>query len=194
MSQPFYMKDVKKSTFAIEWIPFLITDVSTTLFGAFMVGLVFETLFSIERPSLFAYIPLAFLLSIFSCFEARRIYRVIKEKPFASIDDKRLVLYFGKDPFSWEQVKDVVVEGGRKVTITFTEDGKEKKKVNDLKWLTGRDDFIQSLERACNERTILYREREMTLSSRVGLILRMIKRSVLENSPERKQEALQVQI
>ncbi|MBU7021203.1 MAG: hypothetical protein HXS41_09100 [Theionarchaea archaeon] len=197
MSQPYYMKDVKKSTFALEWIPFLIVDVSINLCGCILAGIALEILFTrefimrdyfYEEGFLFAIIVLSFLLSIRDYFKARKIYRIIKEKPFALIDDKKLVLCHGIDSFSWEHVKDVVVEGGRKVVITFTEEGEQKKKVNDLKWVTGKDDFIQSLKKACNERNISYRESEMTLSSWVGLSLRMMKRLLLENLPERKKE------
>lgn len=191
----YYMKDVKGSTFAVEWIPFLIVDMSIGFLIYIMMILGFNILFAhkfviknyfYQGIFLFRLIWPFFAVFMLDFFRARKIYRLIKEKPFASIDDKVLVLYFGKDSFLWEQVKEVVVEGERKLTIIFTEEGKQKKKVNDLKWLAKKDDFIRNLKRTCNEKNISYRESEMTLSSRVELILRVMKRSSFEPPPERK--------
>jgi hypothetical protein len=190
-----YMKDVKRSTFAVEWIPFFIMDMSIGFLIYIPIILGFNIIFTHEflikdyfyqGIFLFRLSIFLFVVFIFDFLRARKIYRLIKEKSFSSIDDKRLVLYFGKDSFLWGQVKEVIVEGERKVTITFAEEERQKKKVNDLKWLTGKDDFIRNLKRACTERNIPCRESEMTLSSRVGLILRMMKRSSFEPLPERK--------
>lgn len=195
MSTEKYTEDSKMSTFIVDWTLISATGIVLFLSAYIVFCLTLHVLFEegfvakdylLRKVSSIDMIGL-FLVSFYIFFSSgRKFYRLIKENPFASIDNKGLVLYFGKDFFLWEHVREVVIEGERKLTIVFTEEGKQRKKVNDLKRLAEKDDFIRSLKRTCSEKRISYRESEMTLSSRVGLILRMMKRSLFEPSPERK--------
>ncbi len=184
MSEESYFKEVKKGTFMVEWIPFLVMYILTGFLGFLLFVLAICILFRnfAIRECLFggsflnySIVPVlwAFILGL---WKGRKIYCQIKEKPFASISHDELLLNFGKDSFLWDRVQSVNLEGERKLTVIFDDKDTSKKQVNDLKWLPKKKEFIHNLKNNCTERNMPYVETEMTLSSRIGLFFRIIGR------------------
>ena len=176
MSEVNYFKDVKKSIFYLDMVP--------TLVVAFLICLVVYIMFFVTLHILFDknfilgdYLPqklrsyetigfsLGCLISIF--LDIRRNYRMAKKKPFAFVNNDRLILNFGRDSFLWDSIQSVDVEGERKLTIAYYDEERTKKKVNDLKWLSKKEDFIYNLENTCSGRNISCGEADMTYSSRI---------------------------
>ncbi|KYK34884.1 MAG: hypothetical protein AYK19_11610 [Theionarchaea archaeon DG-70-1] len=87
------------------------------------------------------------------------------------MSDDKLILNFEKHTFLWDHIQSISLEGERKLVVVFEDNGKCKKKVYDLKWLSEKKDFINNLKNDCIGRNISYEESELALSSRVGLLL-----------------------
>lgn len=163
MSEETYVKDARKSTFIVGWAPYLV--VYTLIFFCGYIALSYL---------LFRFLPvhpiwaLAAAL-VLNYFEMRKTYRLIKEKSFASISDDKLVLNFGKDSFLWDNIQSVSLGGERWLTVEFEDNKKRGKRMNDLTWLSRKKDFINNLKNSCIERSIPYKQSELTLFSQTKL-------------------------
>ncbi|MBU7029544.1 MAG: hypothetical protein HXS48_21610 [Theionarchaea archaeon] len=184
MSEESYFKEVKKGTFIIGWIPFLVIHILCGFLICLLIVLALCILsgnFAI-REYLFGgsflkdYSVLLLGSFVLGLWEGRKTYRLVKEKPFASISHDKLLLNFGKDSFLWDRIQSVNLEGERKLTVISDDKDTSKNQVNDLKWLPKKKEFIHNLKDNCIERNISYVETEMTLSSRIGLFFRIIGR------------------
>jgi len=184
MSQEKYAKEVGRNAFFLEWIPFLVMGILLCLsfylvFFAtlhilleedFVVGdYLLQKVRSVEMAAPF----LAGLYGFFSV--GRKKFRLMKEKPFSSISDEKLTLEFGKDSFTWDHIRSVYLEGQRKLIVAFEDSGKCLERTYDLKWLSKKEDFIQSLGNECQRSNIPYEETEMTSFSRIGLYIKNLK-------------------
>ena len=139
-----YFKDVKKSTFYLDWTPFSVVCFLLALgtYVMFFVILhilfdkdfvlgdyIFRKLYQIDTIG-------AALFGVYSRISlTRKRYRIMGEKPFASVSNERLGLNFGRDSFLWDSIQSVDLEGERKLTVIYNYKEKNKKKINDLKWL-----------------------------------------------------------
>lgn len=189
MSEEDYFKDVKKSTFYLGWTPFSVVSLLLALgiFVTFSITLhiLFDESFVMRdylAHKLRSVETVGFvLIGIYISFVLeRKMYRTMKENPFASLSNERLILNFRGDSFLWDSIRSVNLEGERKLTVTYTDERKPKKKINDLKWLSRKEDFIYSLKNNCSKRNIPYREFEMTISSQIGFYLIIMKRFLFE--------------
>lgn len=184
MSGEDYSKDIGKSAFILEWISILLVGILFVFcfwtVADIVIGILTTSDFSIRwyllNDSILVHPALPLLIAfVLFLFEGRKRYRLIKEKPFASITGDQLVLNFGKNSFLWSQIRAVDLEGNRKLTITFLDKRKDKKRIFDLKWLQKKD-FIHNLRSICRERNIPYHESYLTFSSQVKLFLNFLNR------------------
>ncbi len=177
-----YHKDVDKSTFILkEWVP---ASIMYLLFGFCLGVILFPAIhiYSAEDFIIRDYIlsksflyDMAFpltILSIGSLWDERKKYHLIKKKPYALISNEKLTLNFGKDSFLWDHIQSVDLEDERKLIVVFKDNGRRKKRIADLKWLSRKKDFIGRLKNNCVTQNIRYKESEMTFSSRIGLFLK----------------------
>ena len=191
MPEENYFKDVKKRTFYIDWIPVLVVAFLFYLVAYIVFFMILHILFG-ENFTIGAYlswkifsfdtIMFPSVCIFFMLLWSRKNYFFTKKKPFASINSERLVLYFQRDSFQWESIQSVVLEGKRKLTVVYNDEGKSRKKVNDLKWLSKKEDFIYNLKNSCSRKNIPYREADMTYSSRIAFYLIIMKRFLFEPS------------
>lgn len=181
-----YSKDIEIDTFILQWIPitiagtlfFICLCISAKIVTEIVFKILFDRDFSIIDyftraifADLDAPIFIGFLFSLFFLYEGATLYRRVKKNPFATIEDETLILNFGKNSFTWDQIQAVHTEGNKKLIITFVDKGKPKERAFDLKWLQNREHFILNLKKNCVKREILYHESELTFFSRVGLFL-----------------------
>ncbi len=176
-----FEKDIRKSTFVQEWIPLLAMRILFGFCFYVVLFLIYHFYFTedfvirdyILRRSFFCGLafPLGFVF-VFDLFDGRKEYRLLREKSFASISNEKLTLNFGKDSFLWDHIQSVDLEGERKLIVVFKDNGKRKKRIADLKWLSRKKGFIERLKNNCFTQNIRYKENEMTFSSRAGLFLK----------------------
>ncbi len=188
MSQENYIKDVDKSTFAVELTPVLLVFAFAFFFVYIAFLLIFHALFD-KKFILINYLTFRYvlighmwpliLIFILGFLTERKIYRLMKEKPFAIVTNDKLILDFGKYSLSWDSVQSINIEGERKLTVTY-EDKKRKKRICDLKWLSGKKEFISALKSNCDARNIPYQENEITLFSRILLFLEAARQFLFE--------------
>jgi len=190
MSEENYFKDVKKSTFYLDWIPFSVVGFLLALVTYIMFFVTLHILFD-KNFILRDYLPhklcsiemvVVCIILVYSIFASeRKMFRMTKKKPFALVSDERLFLNFGRDSFLWDSIQSVDLEGGRKLIVIYSDDkGKLKSRVNDLKWLSKKEDFIHNLKNNCSKRNIPYREVGMTYSSQFVFYLIIMKRFLFE--------------
>lgn len=178
-----YNKEVGKCTFILSWIP--VSIVGALIFACTWIvldiidGVLTESNFSIrdylagESVIIDPYLkPLVFF--VLFLFWGWRRYRSMKKKPFSSITDENIILNFGKNLFSWNDIQTVTLEGERKLAISFEKKGKIKKKIFDIDWISKKEDFILSMKNKCTKRNIPFCESDMTFSSQVRLLLNPI--------------------
>jgi len=187
MSEESYFKEVRKGTFIIGWIPFLVTYILCGFLGCLLIVLALCILFRnfaigeyLFGGSFLKDYSLPVLgVFILGLWEGRKTYRLVKKEPFASISHDKLLLNFGKDSFLWDRIQSVNLEGERKLTVISDDKDTSMKQVSDLKWFPKKKEFIHNLKDNCTERNIPYAETEMTLSSRIGLFFRVIGRQTV---------------
>ncbi len=153
MSQENYTKDVDRGTFIVELAPVSIVFILVCICIYITLALVFHILvdenFIIKeyllRKSLLFDLISAFILAFIVNFLARRkIYRLMKEKPFAIVTNDRLILDFGRYSLSWDSVQSINIQGERKLNVAY-EDKKRKKRICDLKWLSKNREIFNTL-------------------------------------------------
>ena len=189
MSKENYFKDVKKSTFYFDRTPFAVVGFLLA-FGTYIMLFVVLHILLEENFVIEDYIFRklrqidtigASLFGIYGFISMnRKEYHIMVEKPFASISNERLVLNFGRDSFLWDTIQSVILEGERKLTVIYNDKRKTKRKINDLKWLSKKEDFIYNLKNNCSTRDIPYREVDMTHSSQIVFYLIIMKRFLFE--------------
>ena len=114
------------------------------------------------------------VLFVISLFECRKRYRLIKKESYSSVSDKKLILRFWRDSFLWDDIQKMDLEGDRKLIITFLDIRVIRRKGFDLKWLQEKEDFICSLKNNCTARNIPFCESEISLLSRMGLLINLL--------------------
>ncbi len=187
MSQENYTKDVDRGTFIAELAPVSIVVTPVYVCIYITLALVFHILvdenfiikeYLLRKSLLFHPAPFIFAF-IVNFLTGRRIYHLMKEKPFAIVTNDRLILDFGKYSLSWDSIQSMNIEGERKLTVIY-EDKKRKKRTCDLKWLSRKKEFISALKSNCDARNILYQENEITPSSRILLFLEAARQFLFE--------------
>ncbi len=180
MSEKRYFKDVEIGALILEWIP---ASVLIIPFIFAFIRVIFHTLLHIGSSTKWytitgnAYldIGLPFLvLFAISVSAGRKRYRLIKKESYASVSDKKLILRFWRDSFLWDDIQKVDLEGDRKLIITFLDIRVIKRKRFDLKWLQEKEGFICSLKNNCTARNIPFCESEISLFSRMGLLINLL--------------------
>lgn len=176
-----FEKDIGKRIFVQEWIPIIAMRILRVFCIYMVLFLIYHFYFTedfiirdyiLRRSFFYNFGFILGFVSIFDLFDVRKEYRLLKEKPFASISNEKLILNFGKDSFLWDHIQSVDLEGERKLIVVFKDNGKHKKRIADLEWLSRKKDFIDRLKNNCVTENIRYKENEMTFSSRAGLFLK----------------------
>jgi hypothetical protein len=180
MSKKMYSKDTGIGALILEWIPYL---VGITLLGTLtgtVTGVILHMLtvtdFKIRwyLASDFAFDSLCICSLVafaWSLYWGWKRYRLIEREFFASVNDETLTLRFGKDSFPWENIQNADLEGDRRLIIMFLDKGEIKRRLVDLRWLSEKEDLIQSLMDYCTVKKIPYQECEPSSSSRIRLFL-----------------------
>ena len=103
-----YFKDARKSTYYIDWTPFLVITILLGLVAYIMFFVTLHILFDdnfVMGDYLFQKLrsveTVGFvLIGIYIYFSSeRKMYRMMMKKPFASLSSERLVLNYGGDSF-----------------------------------------------------------------------------------------------
>jgi hypothetical protein len=183
MAGKMYSKNTGIGALILEWIPI---SVGLVLIGT-LIGSVLAIIWRmLIQPDFDIWIYLAsdsasFGLCIYSLggfavslFVGLQRYYLINKKFFASANDEKIMLRFGRNSFPWENIQNVDFEGGRKLIITVLDEGEIKENLFDLKWLSQKEDFIKSLMDYCTAKKIPYQEGEPNSSSRIKLFLNFL--------------------
>jgi hypothetical protein len=180
MSVRRYSKDIRNGVLVLDWILLSVELTPVCILSATAIGTILHVLDNTDfgitwylvndsplvNPGLYSLA--AFALSL---FEVWRRYRLIDKESFALVNGETLKLRFGKDSFLWENIQKVNLEGDRKLIITFLDKGEIKRRLVDLKWLSEKENFIDTLKNYCTEKNIPYHQSEIRFTSQIELFL-----------------------